>query len=271
MSAVAWRPVGAVDARKLSEARHQAHNAAQWLARMAHTYMQLEPGHHHTLLRWDAQRLALVTQEFLPNLTLELRLPNLALQFREGDRPVPHVIEMDDRTPAEVEAWVLVELLHRRLDRDRFSKALPYEIPGLMTGDAVPYVTETLEAALDELAAWFANAFLVLARIADEYLPAEHAAAAVWCWPEVLHMAVLLPTRIGKTRSRQLRVGLSLGDAEQAGPYFCVTPHDPKALTETSPDGILTAAALASSDHPAQSVLEFLRAQIAAHRERAAK
>src|SRR3984893_5342685 len=88
----------------------------------------------------DSQRQALVTQEFLPQLTVELRIPELALQFKEDGRAVPHVIKLDDRTPAEVEAWVLVELLHRGIDYDRFSKSLPYKVPDLMMGDAVRYV-----------------------------------------------------------------------------------------------------------------------------------
>src|SRR5262245_37985538 len=117
MSALTWRSVGAADPRRLGEARRQAHSAAQWLARLAHSYMVPQPDARHTLLRWDPQRLALVTQEFLPALTAELRIPGLALQFRQDGRPVPHVMQVDDRTPAEVEAWVLVELLHRGIDR----------------------------------------------------------------------------------------------------------------------------------------------------------
>jgi hypothetical protein len=119
----------------------------------------------HTLLRWDSERAAMVTQEFLPDLTLELRLRRLAMQFREHGRPAPHIFEFDDRTPAEAEAWVLVELLHRQLDRDRFSNALPYEFPDLMTGDAVPYAAELHELALQELATWFSNSAIVLRRI----------------------------------------------------------------------------------------------------------
>ncbi len=272
MSAVTWLPVGVPDPKKLSEARHQAHNAAQWLARVAHSYMRPEPEHAHTRLRWDAQRRALVTQDFLPRLTLELRLANLALQFREGGKAVPHVIEIDDRTPAEVEAWVLVELLHRGVDRDRFSKALPYEMPDLMTGDAIPYMSETLEAALGELAAWFANAVSVLARIADEHHPAAPGASAVWCWPEVFHMALLLPARADEAAAGQmLRAGLALGDAHHADPHFYVIPHDPEALADDCPGSILTAAAVASSGRPAESVLEFLRKEIAMHQSRSAQ
>ena len=167
-----WRSVGAAHPRRLGEARRQAHSAVQWLSRLAHSYMAPQPDARHTRLRWDPQRLALVTQEFLPALTVELRIPGLALQFKQDDRPVPHVMEVDDRTPAEVEAWVLVELLHRGLDRDRFSKSLPYQMPDLITGDAVGYVAAPLAAELDELAAWFTNAAEILAAIASEAPPA---------------------------------------------------------------------------------------------------
>jgi hypothetical protein len=134
MSALAWRAVGAVNPHRLGEARRQAHNAAQWLVRLARSYIAPQPHAQHTLLQWDSQRQALVTQEFLPQLTVELRIAELALRFTEDGRAVPHVIKLDDRTPAEVEAWVLVELLHRGIDYDRFSKSLPYKVPDLMTG-----------------------------------------------------------------------------------------------------------------------------------------
>jgi hypothetical protein len=272
MSALTWRSAGAFDSRQFSQARHQAHNAAQWLARMAHSYMAPKPEHRHTLLRWDAQRLALVTPEFLPKVTMELRLPNLAMQFLDDGRPVPHVLEIDDRTPAEVEAWVLVELLHRGLDRDRFSKSLPYEIPNLMTGDAIPYTTQTLEGALGALAAWFANAAPVLAHLGGEYRRSGPGACAVSCWPEIFHMAVLLPARADQADCGQmLRAGLSVGNADQAEPCFYVAPHNPKALSKpTCPDSVLTASAFSSSERPAQSVLEFLRQAIAINRERLA-
>lgn len=269
MTALTWQAVGIVDPRRLAEARHQSHNAAQWLARIAHSYLKPEPENRHTLLHWDPKRQALVTREFAPRLTLELRLPDLTLQFREADRPAPHVIEMDDRTPAEVEAWVLVELLHRQLDRDRFSKALPCEIPNLMSGDAIPYQTETLEPALAELTAWLANAALVLAHVADEYLPKAPGVSAVRCWPEIFHMAVLLPARTDTAGSKQmLRAGLSLGNADRAEPCFYVAPHAPLAAP---PDSILPTETILSSERPAESVLRFLRKAIAVYRERAAK
>jgi hypothetical protein len=270
MGALTWRSVGAADPRRLGEARRQAHSAAQWLARLAHSYMAPQPDARHTLLRWDPQRLALVTQEFLPALTAELRIPGLALQFRQDGRPVPHVMEVDDRTPAEVEAWVLVELLHRGLDRDRFSKSLPYQMPDLITGDAVGYVVAPLAAELAELAAWFANAAEILAAVASEAPRVPTPAPALWCWPELFHLAVLLPLRPDDpSRGPMLRAGFSLGDGGSDQAYFYAMPHD---ATATPPSAsVLTAASFLAERQPAEAVLDRLRAAVGALRKAAAK
>jgi hypothetical protein len=271
MSALTWRSVGAADPRRLGEARRQAHSAAQWLARLAHSYMAPQPDARHTLLRWDPQRMGLVTQEFLPALTAELRIPGLALQFKQDGRPVPHVMQVDDRTPAEVEAWVLVELLHRGLDRDRFSKSLPYQMPDLITGDAVGYVAAPLAAELDELAAWFANAAEILAAIASE-APSAPAPSdlAPWCWPELFHLAVLLPLHShDPSRAPMLRAGFSVGDGGGDQPYFYVTSHDAVATPPSA--GVLTAASLLRERQPAEAALDRLRAAIGALRKTAAK
>ena len=266
MNSSAWNSVGNADAGNLSEACRQAHNAAQWLVRVAHSFMPTSSDNWHTLLRWDSERAAMVTQEFLPNLTLELRLPGLAMQFREGGRPAPHIFEFDDRTPAEAEAWVLVELLHRQLDRDRFSKVLPYEFPDLMAGDAVPYVVEPHELALEELAGWFSNSAMVLRCIAKEHRRAKHAASDVACWPEIFHLGVLLPLDGAESPSRQmLRVGSSPGSATQPMPFFYVSVHNTEDARKT-PAAALTAAEIAASADPMKRALDWLRAEIAKHR-----
>lgn len=271
MSPVTWRSVGAVDPRRLGEARRQAHNAAQWLARLAHSYMATRPHAEHTYLAWDPQRNALLTQEFLPRLTVELRIPELELQFKEDDRAVPHVLRIDDRTPAEVEAWVLVELLHRGVDRDRFSKLLPYKMPELMTGDAVRYVAEPLAPELDELAAWFANAASVLAAIETQHPPRVRT-PAVWCRPEVFDLAILLPLGSQDSSSAaMLRAGFSPGDGGSEQPYFYVAFHDAEAGAASRPDILLTAASLLQERQPGQAALDRLRAAIAARRKTAAK
>ena len=271
MSALTWRSVGAADPRRLGEARRQAHSAAQWLARLAHSYMAPQPDARHTLLRWDPQRLALVTQEFLPALTAELRVPGLALQFKQDGRPVPHVMEVDDRTPAEVEAWILVELLHRGLDRDRFSKSLPYQMPDLITGDAVGYVAAPLAAELGELVAWFANAAEILGAIANEAPPAPASPTpAPWCWPQLFHLAILLPLHPrDPSRGPMLRAGFSLGDGGSDQACFYVMPHDAAATPPSA--SVLPAASFLAERQPAEAALDRLRAAIGALRKTAAK
>jgi hypothetical protein len=273
MSALASRSVGAVDPRRLSEARRQAHNAAQWLVRLTHSYMPPQPDGLHALLRWDPQRQALVTQEFLLQLTVELRIPELALQFKENGRAVPHVIKIDDRTPAEVEAWVLVELLHRGVDRDRFSKSLPYEMADLMTGDVVRYVAEPLAAELDELAAWFANAASVLAAVEQEQPgAATRRPQPLWCRPEVFHLTALLPMHPHDgSNGPMLRAGFSAGDGRSERPYFYVASHDAKAGATPCPDVVLPAASLLQEGQPGEAALDRLRAAISAMRRTAAK
>jgi hypothetical protein len=271
MSALAWRSVGSVDRHRLGEARRQAHNAAQWLVQLACSYMAPQPHAQHTLLRWDSQRQALVTQEFLPQLTVELRIPELALQFKEDGHAVPHVIKIDDRTPAEVEAWVLVELLHRGVDSNRFSKSLPYEVPDLMAGDAVRYVAEPVAAELNELATWFVNAASVLAAVEKEQLrAARRYTPALWCWPGVFHLAILLPMRDALS-GPTLRAGFSAGDNSNDQPYFYVALHDANAGATPRPDAVLTAASLLQERRPAETALDRVRAAIGAMRTTAAK
>jgi hypothetical protein len=266
VSVAEWRPVGNVEAEKLGEARRQAHNAAQWLARMTHSYMPHADDGGHLLLHWDSQRDTLVTQEFLPDLTLELRLFPFELQFREGGRPAPHVLDLDDRTPAEVEAWVLVELLHRRLDRDRFSKHLPYEIPNLMVGDAVPYVSEGLDAEFAELAGWFSNAASVLTNLVAD----TDAVAPMCVWPESFHMAAVLPVHAAKSKAtKQLRAGFSAGEADGGEPCFYLAPHNANGTVKVA--GALTASQLRSAAEPARHALEYLRKCLTAERDLATK
>jgi hypothetical protein len=48
-----WVPLQAVEQRRLSEARLQAHYALQWLARASRGYIPPQPDDNHTNLGWD--------------------------------------------------------------------------------------------------------------------------------------------------------------------------------------------------------------------------
>ncbi len=234
MTSIDWQPVGGIDPRELGNARLLAHNGAQWLARIARSFIEPVTDEAHTCLSWVDDGYALVTQEIAPKLVLELRLPELVLQFKEEGKRVSHQFEMDDRSPAEVEAWLLVELLHRGVDRDRLSKDLPFEIPGLMTGDAVKYSAKSAEGDLQEFSRWYANAASVLDQVRGKHIPAGATPSPIRCWPHHFGMDILFLLDPGKD-DRSIRVGLAPGDGYYGEPYFYVTPLS-CPTTEDLPD-----------------------------------
>ncbi len=114
-------------------------NLVQWLSRIANSYVRDGAPEAVSELEFRAADAAFVTKQFDKGIALEIRLPGLELQFLENGKPMPHVFDPEEHSPAEVEAWLLVELLHRGIDREKFSKELPYAIAGLMSGDAEDY------------------------------------------------------------------------------------------------------------------------------------
>ena len=149
-----------------------------------------------------------VTKTFEHGLALELRLPGLEMQFQERGEPVPHVLDPEERSPAEVEAWILVELLHRGLDRDKFIKSLPYTIANLMSGDAEDYSPQACAAGLAQLTAWFRAASAVLS---------TH--GRVVCLPQTLTLEVA-------SGRGTPAVGFSPGSAERDEPHFFTGTYD---------------------------------------------
>lgn len=278
MGAVAWRPVGTVDPQKLGETRVVAHSALQWLARLALSYIEPADDHSHTNLGWDEAANALETREIQPGLTVEMRMPELTLQFKEDGQRTTHEIFLDDRSPAAVEAWILIELLHRHIDRDKFSKDLPYDVPNLMIGDAVEFFHEPHAAALGELTAWYANANAVLNVIKDEFSSVSPGPSEVRCWPHHFDIATLISFETGDPETaRSIGVGMSPGDEHYDEPYFYVSPY-PKPSPWELPDlndlgqwhkkGFVGAVALSSQivekGAGADQVLDFLRTSIEA-------
>lgn len=151
----------------LRDAFSQSHNAVQWLARMVRSFRSVNEG-ADVALRWNEERNAFVTDDFSEGLKMELKLPELTLQFLEDGEPVKHRLEMEGRSPAQVEAWVLVELLHRGLDRGRFSKDLPYDIPHAMAGDNVEYSPDFREGELKTILDWFTAAADLLKNLSTQ-------------------------------------------------------------------------------------------------------
>jgi hypothetical protein len=242
-----WQSVGAIKLDALARARSEAINLAQWLARIANSFVIAGTAQERLMLEFRPADAAFGTKKFASGLSIEMRLPSLELQFREDGKPVPHVFDPEGRSPAEVEAWLLVELLHRGLDRAKFSKKLPYKVPGLMSGDAEDHSPQSNQPALAQLTAWFRNAAAALMRAAG----AER--AAICCWPQTLSLSTA--SNIGSTD-----FGFTPGDAQIPEPYFYRSLGVAKGSTASKARSVLTASALLAESDPAAAAIAFMNA-----------
>ncbi len=236
-----WPAVGGLDVDALAKARLEAINLAQWLVRIANSFVVGGTAEERVRLEFRPADASFVTKAFANELALEMRLPGLELQFRERGRLVPHVFDPEERSPAEVEAWLLVELLHRGVDRAKFSKKLPYKVLGLMSGDAEDHSPQSNRPALTQLLAWFRNAAAVLVRAAV-------GEATVYCWPQTLSLATA-------SNDGSAGFGFTPGDAQIPEPYFYRT----LAVSTTSKArSVLTASTLLAKSAPAAAAIAFI-------------
>jgi hypothetical protein len=210
------------DLTEFVRARSEAINLVQWPARVASSYVTSGAPERRTDLEFRAANAAFVTRRFADGVALEMRLPDLHLQFLHNGKAMPHVFDPQERSPAEAEAWILVELLHRGIDREKFSKKLPYTIPGLLAGDAEDYAPQACRKGLIQLTDWFVKAAAVLEAGARPLDKAE-----VICLPQTLDL-VLAPL----SGASSIPLGFSPGDTEKPEPYFYtgggVNPASPK-------------------------------------------
>jgi len=249
-----WQSVGRLDPRSLGKARALAFNLVQWPARIANSYVTGATWQDRTRLQWRTADDSIVTQSFDGGFGLKLQPRTLEMCFVEQGRPVPHTFDPEGHSPAEAEAWILVELLHRGIDRTRFATALPYSIPDLMTGDAEDYSLYDCTAELAELAAWYHNAALSFAAIAQDV---GAPGLLIDYSPQNLAMTCRLQSRGGPARAPEIELGFSPGQETKDEPYFWATPanvgegHGARAVLKTT--------ALAASGAPQADVATFLR------------
>lgn len=272
MTATAWQSIEPIPAQRMNEARRQAHNALHWMARIANSYVEAEDDNSHLDLIWHDGAHSLRTKEFHNGLSVEARLGALELQFCENGEPATHTLSFQERTPAHVEAWVLVELLHRAVDRDKFSKELPYTPKDLMMGDSEEHEVEAYASELNALQGWMRNAAAVMAAVRHDLsrdAGADFSKQPITCCPQTFQLNLELPLPQG-SGAQSLRAGLSAGDGLRPEPYFFVATKQQALSGDFDPASLLSAQRIASETLAADDVIQFLRDQVAAHRKRLA-
>jgi hypothetical protein len=251
VTAALWRPLARGDREQLARARSEALNLVQWLARIAHSYVTNVASERRTDLDFNAAGGSFTTQSFADGAALQIRLPDLQLQFLAHGKPVPHIFDPHERSPAEVEAWILVELLHRGIDRQKFSKQLPYALADLMTGDAVDHETEACREGLTQLTAWFGNAAIALDAMARRSGATN---VRIICLPQTFALT-LAPDSLGPS----IDLGFSPGDRENPEPYFYTGALGNSDGSQQPARWIAGAAALLTQDDPAPAAAMLLK------------
>jgi hypothetical protein len=233
-----WRALEIGDRQALAKAQTLTFNIVQWLARMANSYVADRAPEDRVLLEFRGADAAFVTKTLKNGQALEMRLPSLEMQFLENGQPNPHILDPEEHSPAEAEAWLLVEMLHRGIDRSKFSKKLPYSVPDLMSGDADDYSPLECQQGLAQLAVWFQNAAAVLEAAAGSK-------AKIVCSPQTLSLY----------SASKPEFGFSPGDAQSAEPHFYKRASNGAAGGKRS---ILTASKLMTEADPAAAAVRFL-------------
>lgn len=254
MPTLNWSDLKSVDGRELSLAKNLALNGVQWLARISKSYDERPAPGGVIELAWGPRPQSLTTLTFSKGLSLELRLPEMQLQFAVDGTLVPHVLDMDGRTPAAVEAWVLVELLHHGIDRSRFSKALPHRAPGLMEGDGSSYDVAGQRHGLQALTAWLVHARTILGVIGTDTDSDVRLDAAT------LESSVRVRDTKASAKDRaSMKTAFSFGDGANAQPYFYVATGKPAGGPMGQSAVILPAAQIFAERMKPEDISSYLR------------
>lgn len=244
-----WKPLTSTDEKRFSEAKLQFESALQWVAYMERSYVQ--PGNGEALyLHWLNDKNGMIaTGDFAGNYGLGMRVNNLMMQFSAAGAPERHKIELDERSPAEVEAWILSELLHRGIDRSKFSKTLPYDLTGLMSGDDLDFSPGEYEAELGKISSLFQFAAHNICNAAVELGLVEKSECHFRISPQSLNLEIDTPDHV---------FGFSLGDKSgQDSPCFYTRPAG-RAEETLAGKKVLKITDL-PEEAPAQAILDFFR------------
>jgi hypothetical protein len=267
------------DLAPLAEARLQAHYAAQWLARAARAFVRSEPDDSHSSLGWEDTLGGLATFPLAKGLRLGLRLRDLTLALLkdgvEGPASSFSLIGGSDREGGER----LKALLRANgLDPSGLDAPSPYAMPAHGLAEGGVYGGAHVENDLAQIADWFANANISIAKIREAILARGLTASAPRCWPHHFDLATSTSFPIpGGDKTAYIGAGLSPGDHFYNEPYFYVSIY-PAPAAHSLPKlpalghwhdleffaAIATASRIATSPQPQADSDAFLAAALSA-------
>jgi len=224
----AWHATDPAAARSLTDARLQLHYAAQFGAALGISYLEKQADDSHTNLGWNGALGALVSRGASGKgglVSVGIRVEDLTLLVvRDG--AVAAAIPLGGWTIAGATDALRAALAREGLDPGRYTLARHYAIPPHPVASGAPF-NAGATGAFAEMARWFGNAAIALARVAAE----TAGASDVRLWPHHFDIATLVTVRPGATTG----AGMSAGDVYYAEPYFYVNAQPeprPEQLTD---------------------------------------
>jgi hypothetical protein len=197
----------------------------------------------------------------------------------DGGSNLSHVqsIPLSGRSDAQVRQWLGEVFGARNLDVQALDQKAPYDIPAHPIDHGTPY--DAIESAdgLIELAAWYANAKVLLDRVQSQMSNCKLAVSPVCCWPHHFDLATLtmLPTP-NVDVTGYVGAGFSPGDEYYDEPYFYVSVYpepDPAILpilpamghwhTHEFTAGVMPAHQILAVSDQAAATEEFLQGALA--------
>ena len=218
---IKWPENAMFQTKKYRDARVEAHNALFWMARASHSFLEPTLNNSHLSLFWNEDNCDFRTRLFVDGCQIGLHLPDLELYFCDNEEKVPHSFWLDDRTPAFVEAWYLVEFLHRGIEQGKFSTALPFESPNMLMGDTEDHNASLFKTELTAMSECLSYAINILRVVADQLARHKNFTSnpsEITLEPQsfTLMTRADLSTAHGKT----VWVGFSVGDNLRPAPFF---------------------------------------------------
>lgn len=201
------------------KARFEAHNALFWMARGANSFLDPIDGNRHLDLNWQDEKHILSTAIFDGDLQIGLTLPKLEMFFQHNGEKVKHSFWFDERTPAFVEAWYLVELLHRDRDRGRFSIDLPFTSANMLLGDTQEHEASAVATelqAIHDMIVFTRSIFASIEGFLSEHI--DDRESKLLCSPEAFRFKQHITD--GKTNGSVIDLGLSVGDDLRPTPFY---------------------------------------------------
>ena len=229
-----WPDITIFTSPAYKKARFEAQNALFWMARAAHSYLEPEQANKHLDLEWQSDRASLYTKVFDGDLQIGLSIPELEIFFCENGEKVRHSFWFDDRTPAYVEAWYLVELLHRDRDRSKFTIELPFESKDFFLGDTDEHDAPAVAVELKAMHDFFIIAADILSQVQQKLADSGDVAAkigSISCKPENFTLSFEIATK--SDDHANILVGMSLGDDLRPAPFFFVSQNYAESVKNT--------------------------------------